>query len=118
MDLTLLRIISLKTGLGLNYISKEDKISSLTLQLSKLFNENLIMKGGTAINRVFLSKIGSARFSEDIDLDFISTEPINKKIGFIKKQMALITDFNIGKPRLLHRIQKHQGLTGNHLSWI
>ncbi|AFK22074.1 nucleotidyl transferase AbiEii/AbiGii toxin family protein [Pyrococcus sp. ST04] len=67
MDERILRYIATKTVLGLNYVDKEEKISLLLSQLWEIFGEKSILKGGTALNRVYLAKIGAARFSEDID---------------------------------------------------
>jgi len=102
-DLRTIRRISLEKGLSINYISKEEKISNLLLQLSKLSKDNIILKGGTALNRVYLQNNGYNRFSEDIDIDYISTSPLKIRINAIKKIMKQITFFEIGKPRIMHR---------------
>lgn len=103
MDIEMLRYISAKTGLGLNYISKDEKVSYLLTQIRELFGEKLILKGGTALNRVYLSKIDVGRFSEDIDLDYFGDEALNHKIENIKKKMEDIRDFEVKGPRILHR---------------
>ena len=61
------------------------------------------MKGGTALNRVYLAKLGVSRFSEDIDLDFISDESLDEKISTIRERVAGIKDFDIEGLRILHR---------------
>ena len=103
MDIEMLRYISAKTGLGLNYISKDEKISYLLTQLQEIFGEKLVLKGGTALNRVYLSKKGVSRFSEDIDVDYFGSEALNNKIENIKRKMKNITDFEVKGPRILHR---------------
>ncbi len=103
MDIEMLRYISAKTGLGLNYISKDEKVSYLLTQLWDIFGEKMILKGGTALNRVYLSKIGVSRFSEDIDLDYFGDEALNDKIENVKKKMEDIRDFEVEGPRILHR---------------
>jgi len=103
MDIEMLRYISAKTGLGLNYISKDEKVSYLLTQLWDIFGEKMILKGGTALNRVYLSKIDVSRFSEDIDLDYFGDEALNDKIENIKKKMESIRDFEVKGPRILHR---------------
>ena len=69
VDREILRLYALRTGLGLKYLSKDEMISVALKQLRPLFPD-VIFKGGTALNRVYLSQIGVNRFSEDIDLDF------------------------------------------------
>lgn len=102
VEMELIRIRSLKTGLSLNYISKEEKISLLLEKLSEIFGSELILKGGTAINRIYLQKNNVARFSEDIDLDFVSRASIAKKIHQIKEGVSSIKDFEIDKGRQMH----------------
>ena len=94
LDLTLLRRAALNKGLSLNYVSKEDKISNLLEQLSNVLDENFILKGGTAINRAYLSKKEYNRFSEDIDIDFISEKIINEKIKICEKFIKEIQRFD------------------------
>jgi len=101
-DPEILRYISAKTGLGLKYLSKDEKISIVLEQLRGFFPE-VILKGGTALNRVYLAKLGVSRFSEDIDLDFVSDKDLDEKISAIKERVAEIKDFDIGDLRILHR---------------
>ncbi|MBD3203178.1 hypothetical protein GF327_02710 [Candidatus Woesearchaeota archaeon] len=106
LDLTILRRTALIKGLSLNYISKEDKISNLLSQLSKILGDNFIMKGGTAINRVYLLKTGYNRFSEDIDIDFILDKDNKKKIKLCNEYIQKIQGFDIDKPRLMNETLK------------
>jgi len=101
-DPDMLRYLASKTGFGLKYLSKDEKISIALEQLRDLFPE-VILKGGTALNRVYLAKSGVCRFSEDIDLDFISDMGLNEKISMITEKAAGIKGFDIEGPRLLHR---------------
>lgn len=101
-DLELLKYLAIKTGLGLKYISKDEKISMLLENLREIFPE-VVLKGGTALSRVYLAKLGVNRFSEDIDLDFISDITLNEKISSIKERATKIKGFSIEDPRLLHR---------------
>ncbi len=101
-DPEILRYLAAKTGLGIKYLSKDEKISIVLEQLRGLFPE-VILKGGTALNRVYLAKLGVSRFSEDIDLDFISDESLDEKISAIRERVAEIKDFDIEGPRILHR---------------
>jgi predicted nucleotidyltransferase component of viral defense system len=102
MDERMLKYIAVRTGLGLNYIDKEERISLLLNQLWEIFGEKVILKGGTALNRVYLAKIRAARFSEDIDIDYFngSVEISAKEIS---DGMKKIKGFNVKGPRILHR---------------
>ncbi|MHC1575572.1 MAG: nucleotidyl transferase AbiEii/AbiGii toxin family protein [Candidatus Methanogasteraceae archaeon] len=84
-DPEILRYLSAKTGLGLKYLSKDERISIALEQLRDLFPD-AILKGGTALSRVYLAKIGVSRFSEDIDLDFVSDATLDGKISVIKEK--------------------------------
>ena len=101
-DPEIIRHVSIKTGLGLKFLSKDEKLSIVMEQLRDLFPE-VILKGGTALNRVFFLKSGVSRFSEDIDLDFVSDKSLDEKISVIKERVAQIEGFDIKGPRILHR---------------
>lgn len=101
-DIEILRYLATKTGLGLNYLSKDEKISIVLEQIRDLFPD-VVLKGGTALSRVYLAKKGVSRFSEDIDLDFISDKGLNEKISTIKDRVKEIKGFDIEGPRILHR---------------
>ncbi len=112
-DIEILRYLASKTGLGLKYLSKDERISIILEQLRDIFPE-VILKGGTALNRVYLAKLGVSRFSEDVDLDFVSSNGLNEKISTIKERIGEIKDFDIEglweikdfdieSPRILHR---------------
>lgn len=102
VDPDILRHISVKTGLGLKYLSKDEKVSIVLEQVRGLFPE-VILKGGTALNRAYLARLGVSRFSEDIDLDFISDQGLDEKISAIRERVAEMTDFDVQGPRILHR---------------
>ncbi len=101
-DPEILRYLAAKTGLGLKYLSKEERISILLEQISDLFPE-AILKGGTALNRIYLAKLKVNRFSEDVDLDFASDAGLNEKISAIKQRVGKISGFDVEGPRILHR---------------
>jgi predicted nucleotidyltransferase component of viral defense system len=101
MDEEMLRYLAAKTGLGLNYIAKEERISFLLSQLWEIFGEKAILKGGTALNRVYLAKIGAARFSEDIDIDYFNGD-LSTAVEEIKEGMKLVEGFDVKGPRTLH----------------
>ncbi|WP_148882907.1 nucleotidyl transferase AbiEii/AbiGii toxin family protein [Thermococcus aciditolerans] len=102
MDEEMLRYLAAKTGLGLNYIAKEERISFLLSQLWGIFGEKAILKGGTALNRVYLARIGAARFSEDIDIDYFNGD-VGTAAEEIKEGMRLVEGFDVKGPRVLHR---------------
>jgi predicted nucleotidyltransferase component of viral defense system len=61
------------------------------------------LKGGTALNRVYLIKSGVGRFSEDIDLDFVSDKDLNEKIATINERVGGIKGFDVEGPHIVHR---------------
>jgi len=103
IDLDLLRLQAVKTGLGIKYLSKEERISILLSQLHEIFPDDIVLKGGTALNRGYLYPIQKGRFSEDIDLDFCRHLPLKDKITNIKTLMKKINEFEVLTPRILHR---------------
>jgi len=102
MDERILKHTAAKTGLGLNYVDKEEKISLILNQLWEIFGEKAILKGGTALNRVYLAKIDAARFSEDIDIDYFNGD-VGKSAREVIDGMRNIGGFNVKGPRILHR---------------
>jgi uncharacterized protein len=100
MELKEIRRISFENGIGINYISKENKITELLTKLYLIFKDKIILKGGTALNRGYLNDKG--RFSEDIDLDFIN-KYLKQSIEFLKEKMNLIDNFTIEKARLMNK---------------
>jgi len=106
MELEMLRHLAAKTGLSLNYISKDEKVSYLLSQIWEIFGESVILKGGTALNRVYLSKLKVSRFSEDIDLDCSVDyfgHDLDENIRNIKAGMQEVRDFDVSEPKILHR---------------
>jgi len=104
MDIELLKLQAVKTGLGVKYLSKEERISILLRQLNEIFlDDTIVLKGGTAFNRGYLYASQKGRFSEDIDLDYCKYCSIDEKIQSIKKQMKKINAFSVSPPRMLHR---------------
>jgi predicted nucleotidyltransferase component of viral defense system len=103
MDVKLLRHLAARAGLSLNYVSKDHRLSLILAQLDPLFGADIALKGGTALNRIHLSKKGTARFSEDIDLDFLPSGDLNGKISAISRKMERMTGFEVERGRLLHK---------------
>ena len=77
-DPELLRYLAAKSGLGLKYLSKDEKISILLGELRTRFPD-VVMKGGTAINRAYLSKSGVSRFSPRYRSRFYFKKPSSGK---------------------------------------
>lgn len=104
IDIELLKLQAVKSGLGIKYLAKEERISLLLKQLNTTFSDkSIILKGGTALNRGYLYETQKGRFSEDIDVDYVKQIPLDEKIKQIKNKMKTITDFSVSKPRILHR---------------
>lgn len=97
MDIKELRRLSAQKELSLNFIAKDEKISELLTFFQE--EKNIVLKGGTAINRVYLKGINSERFSEDIDFDYFtdSKQVIKELNGLMKK----VEGFKVEKPRLM-----------------
>ena len=98
VDREMLRLYALRTGLSLKYLSKDEMISEALKQLRPLFPD-VIFKGGTALNRVYLSQIGVNRFSEDIDLDYIGTGSPADRIPRITGSMQNLRGFEVATPK-------------------
>ena len=103
MDIRMLRYMAQKSGLSLNFVSKDEMMSELLLRLDGVLGEDAVLKGGTALNRLHLAKLGAARFSEDIDLDYFSAEDLGKKISGVRSAMRKVAGFEVGKGMLHHR---------------
>lgn len=80
-----------RTGIGMQYVLKEarvfdiwSKICPIMLSDAVLSEAEIICKGGTSLNKIYLGDI--QRFSEDIDLDIFFKDGRSKdeKIEFIK----------------------------------
>jgi len=102
IDLDMLKLQAIKTGLGIKYLSKEERISILLTQLNEIFSDDVVLKGGTAFNRGYLYSTQKGRFSEDIDLDYFKHKSLDDKIKYIKTMMKKINEFDVSPPRILH----------------
>jgi len=99
MDETTLRALSAKAGLSMQFVNKETKLFEA---LSRILSANtetkldLVLKGGTALNKAYFQ--GSQRFSEDIDLDYFSEDPKKQKIENLKRLVNSLEGFEITGP--------------------
>lgn len=102
MDIEEIRRLSVDKELSLNYIIKDLEISKILKTLeSKL--PNIILKGGTGINRVYISK-NNRRFSEDVDFDIYSIKSIN----VVKKELFTLLlkelkEYTVEKLRIMNK---------------
>ncbi|MCU0798356.1 MAG: nucleotidyl transferase AbiEii/AbiGii toxin family protein [Candidatus Thermoplasmatota archaeon] len=110
-DRDMIRLISRRTGLGLNYISKDHRISMLLGALVEWDDVEFAIKGGTAINRLYLGK--DQRFSEDIDADLFGPGRVKDRLGLIRKKMDGIEGFIISGPRMLYSTARFDAFYNN-----
>ncbi len=84
------RLIAVKVGLPLQFVIKEYAMFGVLSGLVEHFNWPLV--GGTAINRVYLKKLG--RFSEDLDFEVY---------GKRKLELPQINSFKLAGPFVYRR---------------
>ncbi len=107
------RKIASASGLGLQYVLKEARVFDIWKRLSPLVMSKeirshalIVCKGGTALNKIYLS--GVQRFSEDLDFDaFFNGSPGRRqKIDFLQTELiaALAKDYEVQKPRMMREI--------------
>ena len=105
MNEAALRALSAKAGLPLQFTFKEVKLFEV---LAKILQKNreeqldIVMKGGTALNKIYLP--GVQRFSEDIDFDLFSDK---KNLG----RITAIEGFETEGPWRMHNTLRY------HLSY-
>ena len=83
-----------RTGIGMQYVLKEARVFDIWSQIcpimlsdAVLSEAEIICKGGTSLNKIYLGDI--QRFSEDIDMDIFFKDDRSKdeKIEFIKNNV-------------------------------
>ena len=111
MNIDELRHIAAKEELSLNYVAKDEMISKILLSLQQ--EENIILKGGTALNRVF---IGNKRFSEDIDFDILFHGTPKEALPLTRKIVMKIKDFTIEEPQIMNETIRYDLLYTNPLN--
>ena len=88
------RKIASSSGLGLQYVLKEARVFDIWGRLSPLIMSGkirskaiIVSKGGTALNKIYLS--GVQRFSEDLDFDafFKGSPRRGRKIEFLQSEL-------------------------------
>ena len=111
MDIDELRRLAAKEEISLNFIAKDEMISKALLALQGF--DNIILKGGTAINRVYLK---NKRFSEDIDFDIIFKGNAKQAIPITKDTMKSLNMFDAAKPRIMKDTIRYDLFYTNPLS--
>lgn len=96
MELDELRRISAREELSLNFVAKDEMISKVLLALQGF--DDIILKGGTAINRVYLK---NKRFSEDIDFDLVFKGNVKEAVDRTKEIVNSLNGFSIARPRIM-----------------
>ena len=92
-----IEILKLKTGLGKKFIIKE-RVLMYAFALLEKFNERIILKGGTAINKIYLDE---PRFSEDLDYDSKNAKADTEEI---KQFLSDYFKTDLRKMRSIYRI--------------
>jgi len=98
VDKEIIRLASLRTGIGLKAVSKELAISGMLAHLWKIGGEGVTLKGGTAMNRIYTKK----RFSEDIDIDASAARA--RAVG---KALRRIEGFDADGPRRMGNVLRY-----------
>ncbi len=99
MDESTYAVIASKLGLSTNFIIKDHYLMRLLQYISMYTNKELILTGGTAINKVYLKE--KARFSEDADFELTFKIGINELIALVDRVIAKADDFFGVEKRLL-----------------
>ncbi len=97
MELDELRRLAAKTELSLNYLAKDEEISKILFLLQG--TKNIILKGGTAVNRVY---VNNQRFSEDIDFDIITSLSVKQAIQETETIMHALNLYEVEKPTIMN----------------
>jgi len=106
VNLREMRRLSAKHELSLNYVSKDLMMSRALVTLQGV--PKIVFKGGTAINRVYLRKIGKMRFSEDIDLDYSTTKQPKEVIAEITPAIKeKFSQFIVPHPRIMKDVIRY-----------
>lgn len=94
VNLEVCKTISVQFGLPLQFVVKEfyvfDVLGQITMETAR--TNDLVFKGGTALNKVYLSKL--QRFSEDLDFD-AATESITEVRKRAKELASKISGYQI-----------------------
>ncbi len=92
------RVLSSQYGLPLQFVVKEFHVLDVAQQITAAIapEKKLVLKGGTALNKVYLKK--NQRFSEDLDFDY-DTESLGEVRDYCRKLASKIQGYDIGEFR-------------------
>jgi hypothetical protein len=99
MELRELRQLAAKFELPMNFIYKDLKLSEALYQLQDV--DGIVLKGGTAINRVYLKSKEKMRFSEDIDFDLQGND-VKRSVKITDVIVKKLDGFEPAKARIMH----------------
>ena len=103
LDLEICRAIAIRYGLPLQFVFKEFHLMDVISQIAMLTisePNNLVFKGGTALNKVYFQKM--QRFSEDADFDLV-TENAKKELHLFSRKLADgLKDYRIKEFKMVH----------------
>lgn len=101
LDKDTYRKLVARSGLPFQFVVKEHKLLEVLKQLlPALADPAIILKGGTALNKIYFRE--QQRFSEDIDFDYVGPESDKEKIEKLKRWMAGIPGFPVDGPWKYH----------------
>ena len=96
LDLEICRTIAIRYGLPLQFVFKEFCLMDVISQISSIAIQKhspLVLKGGTALNKVYLQKM--QRFSEGADFDLVTNNSSQELYEFSRKLASEINGYEI-----------------------
>ncbi len=103
LDLEVCKIIAIRSGLPLQFIFKEFHLMNIASKISTVIYtepDTLILKGGTALNKIYIQRM--QRFSEDLDFDLVSKDASLKIFDFSKKLASTLKEYEINEFRKIN----------------
>lgn len=96
MELDELRRLAAKEEISLNFVAKDEMLSKVLFCLQGV--GDIILKGGTAINRVYLR---NKRFSEDIDFDLVFDGSVKQALLQTNAIVKKLVGFDVEGPHVM-----------------
>ncbi|MFH0713571.1 MAG: nucleotidyl transferase AbiEii/AbiGii toxin family protein [Candidatus Micrarchaeota archaeon] len=98
IDLEICKTIAMRKGLSLQFVIKEFQVFDVLGQIAMetAASKELVFKGGTALNAVYLHD--KQRFSEDLDFDLVDAN-VPQTVKYADKLAKTMTGFEIGEFR-------------------
>ena len=113
IDLDMLKLQAVKTGLGIKYLSKEERISILLTQLNEIFPDDVVSKGGTAFNRGYNLGKKEANLTAKRNKNLEAT--LKAFIGYDKEWLMTDSQYKkLNKNDLIETIKEQRQL----LKWL